>query len=257
MYVERSISLFINVSMQTIAPPPPPPAIITSLQAGSHAQTGADQELSNWLNVVERYAAAINLYSAETEVEVLSYWIGVIKNETDGNKTNIKWLNRQSEKIVSESIPILRDCTQHIQRVSRALSTAQHPDAAKANIALGKFKNAVEAFTGTFSGLPAAGRRILERAVSMHRVHEHSTDVYGRAIQHILKDEDVSWKLHHYVDSDPFECFPWYEIKVSEPQRRDRKKLRLWERNIAKAVEEVNPSLVGTVAINYSVVSGD
>jgi len=81
---------------------------------------------------------------------------------------------------------------------------------------------------------------------------ERSVAVYEKAVALVLRHEPATFEAKNLVTNDPSECYPWIEIKLPAELRRDRTKLRQWEKAIANAVGDNDPALIGTVGINYT-----
>ncbi|AKR48617.1 hypothetical protein DB34_06550 [Acetobacter pasteurianus] len=140
--------------------------------------------------------------------------------------------------------------------MARALHAKRSPLAYRATQIAANLARTAKLTHGLFKGLSEQASRIVEQLPDPKNTEVfRAVAVYEQALRLVIGKEGFSWKLHDIQTADPLEAIPWFEVFVSPEVRSDRQKLRSWERKIDRAVEDVDPIILGSVGINYSTVS--
>lgn len=236
---------------QQFALPPMPPAI----HGPATPMSAPEEVLSGWLEALEAHAKQLREYNVAMEIECLTYWARLIDAADNGYRTNVISVRDMAKAaLASSSIKEVDEVADQIKKIARKLHTVRSPLASHATRVAASFGQAVKATKVSLQAGIDNANRIIERLPDAKNSPTYrAAAVYQQALKLVLANENASWKLHDFQTADPSECFPWYEVFVSPDIRSNRKILRAWERAIDKAVEDVDPNLLGAVGINYSV----
>lgn len=247
------ILLLLDVAQHVITPPPSPAEALTSFSPKKFSEQG-EQAIEQWIDQVQLHTKAIDQYSASLDVEVLTYFREVILCQIDGVNTNVAWICDQASLVLRDYLPKLQNASGKSKELARLLNTTRHSCSKRATLATSGLSKALDSLAESLRSIQSQSRRVIGRASSMITGTKRSLAVYQNAVALVLRNEEVEWEARDLVSSDPSECYPWIEIKVSKDVRRDRAKLRKWEKAIAQAVKDSSPSSLGTVGINYSTI---
>ncbi|MBB2166732.1 hypothetical protein HLH26_19870 [Gluconacetobacter sp. 1b LMG 1731] len=214
-----------------------------------------DERLEEWVDSIKKCSLSLTSFSQDLELEGLGWWLEVMRSTSEGYDTNLKYLKKRIEDGIGEQLPQLTKAVSDIKLMGRKLSADRHPMASKVVMASSQLERAVNITKRTVSSIPEQAQRILDCAPGARSRVNRAIGIYQNALSHVLKKEGVIWEVRFFSSESPVENFPWFEVYIDDDTRKNRKKLRDWERRIDVAVGEVDPDIVGYIGINYTRIS--
>lgn len=230
-----------------------PPVVSSNVQVSG----ASDEALEEWVDSLKKWSLKLASFSQDLELGGLSWWLEVMRSTSEGYDTNLKYLRKKINEVIDGQLPQLTQAALDVKIAGRTMSANRHPLAPKVVMVASQLDSAVNLTKRTISSIPEQAQRVLDCAPGARSRVSRAIGIYQNALSHVLKKEVVTWELRFFKSESPVENFAWFEVYVDDETRKNRKKLRDWERRIDDAVGEVDPDVVGFFGINYTRFSAD